>query len=171
MKKKVLALFLVAAMSVQLLACGNIAQSIVRENAANTESQADKSSTMSDNGEIQDNSVLYDANDSNDSSDNNNENVRYQDDYSKLIAENISNWEKERVCVIDMIIMKIAITELIHFEQIPVKVTMNEYIEISKYFSTPKSKIFINGILDRVSKKLLEEKVIVKKGLGLLDSK
>lgn len=97
--------------------------------------------------------------------------LRYQDDYSKLIAENISNWEKERVCVIDMIIMKIAITELIHFEQIPVKVTMNEYIEISKYFSTPKSKIFINGILDRVSKKLLEEKVIVKKGLGLLDSK
>lgn len=86
MKKKVLALFLIAAMSVQLLACGNIRQSIVKENAANTESQADGSNTTSDNGKIQDNSVLYDENDS---SDNNNENVRYQDDYYEYVNQNL----------------------------------------------------------------------------------
>ena len=56
------------------------------------------------------------------------------------------------------------------FKTIPTKVTLNEYIEISKYFSTPKSKIFVNGILDRILKKLTEENAIVKKGIGLLDS-
>ena len=70
----------------------------------------------------------------------------------------------------DMIILKLALTEFLCFPYIPVKVTMNEYIEISKYFSTPKSKIFVNGILDRILKKLTEENAIVKKGIGLLDS-
>lgn len=96
--------------------------------------------------------------------------IRHNDEYAKLVGSNTSNWEKERVCVMDMIILKLALTELCCFPYIPVKVSMNEYIEISKYFSTPKSKVFVNGILDRISKKLLEEKVIVKKGIGLLDS-
>ncbi|MBQ8222480.1 MAG: transcription antitermination factor NusB [Bacteroidales bacterium] len=96
--------------------------------------------------------------------------IKHSDEYGKLVGENTSNWEKERVCVMDMIILKLALTELCCFPYIPVKVTMNEYIEISKYFSTPKSKIFINGILDRMQKKLTEENVIVKKGIGLLDS-
>ena len=96
--------------------------------------------------------------------------IRHDDEYGKLVGANTSNWEKERVCVMDMIILKMALTELCCFPYIPVKVTMNEYIEISKYFSTPKSKIFVNGILDRILKKLNDENAIVKKGIGLLDS-
>lgn len=96
--------------------------------------------------------------------------IKNNDEYGRMVGENTSNWEKERVCVMDMIILKLALTEFCCFPYIPVKVTMNEYIEISKYFSTPKSKIFVNGILDRMSKKLLQENVIVKKGIGLLES-
>ena len=96
--------------------------------------------------------------------------LKHDEEYGKLVGANTSNWEKERVCVMDMIILKMALTEFCCFPYIPVKVTMNEYIEISKYFSTPKSKIFVNGILDRILKKLNEEKAIVKKGIGLLDS-
>ena len=96
--------------------------------------------------------------------------LKHDDEYGKLVGANTSNWEKERVCVMDMIILKMALTEFCCFPYIPVKVTMNEYIEISKYFSTPKSKIFVNGILDRILKKLNEENAIVKKGIGLLDS-
>ena len=96
--------------------------------------------------------------------------LKHDDEYGKLVGANTSNWEKERVCVMDMIILKLALTEFLCFPYIPVKVTMNEYIEISKYFSTPKSKIFVNGILDRILKKLTEENAIVKKGIGLLDS-
>lgn len=96
--------------------------------------------------------------------------LKHDDEYGRLVGANTSNWEKERVCVMDMIILKLALTEFLCFPYIPVKVTMNEYIEISKYFSTPKSKIFVNGILDRILKKLTEENAIVKKGIGLLDS-
>ncbi len=96
--------------------------------------------------------------------------IKHDDEYGKLVGSNTSNWEKERVCVMDMIILKMALTEFNCFPYIPVKVTMNEYIEISKYFSTPKSKVFVNGILDRILKKLNEENLIVKKGIGLLDS-
>lgn len=96
--------------------------------------------------------------------------IKHSDEYGRLVGANTSNWEKERVCVMDMIILKMALTEFCCFQYIPVKVTMNEYIELSKYFSTPKSKIFVNGILDRILKKLTEENLIVKKGIGLLDS-
>lgn len=97
------------------------------------------------------------------------ETLRNSSEYGKLIAENTNNWEKERICIMDMIIMKMAIAELQCFPEIPVKVTMNEYIEISKYFSTPKSKTFINGLLDRLLKKMTDENLIQKSGLGLLD--
>lgn len=96
--------------------------------------------------------------------------LSHDTEYGNLVGANISNWEKERVCIMDMIILKLAITEFCCFPYIPVKVTMNEYIEISKYFSTPKSKIFVNGILDRILKKLNEQGDIVKKGIGLLES-
>ena len=98
------------------------------------------------------------------------ETINRQDEYGKIIGENINNWEKERVCVMDMIILKMTLTEFMCFPYIPVKVSMNEYIEISKYFSTPKSKIFVNGILDRILKKYTDENLIVKKGIGLLES-
>ncbi|MBP5644095.1 MAG: transcription antitermination factor NusB [Bacteroidales bacterium] len=90
-------------------------------------------------------------------------------EFGELIAENTNNWEKERICLMDMIILKMALTEFVCFPYIPVKVTMNEYIEISKYFSTPKSKIFVNGILDKLAKKLNDAGRINKMGLGLLE--
>ncbi len=97
------------------------------------------------------------------------ETINHYEEFGKLIADNTNNWEKERICLMDMIILKMALTEFVCFPFIPVKVTMNEYIEISKYFSTPKSKIFVNGILDKLAKKLTDAGKIEKKGLGLLE--
>ncbi len=97
------------------------------------------------------------------------ETLKHNEEFGKLIADNTNNWEKERICLMDMIILKMALTEFVCFPFIPVKVTMNEYIEISKYFSTPKSKIFVNGILDKLAKKLADSGAIEKKGLGLLE--
>lgn len=99
------------------------------------------------------------------------ETISHNEEYNKMIGDNVNEkkWEKERVCVMDMIILKMAITEFLRIPYIPVKVSMNEYIEISKYFSTPKSKIFINGILDKVLKKLKEDNAIHKKGAGLVE--
>ena len=97
------------------------------------------------------------------------ETMKHYEEFGKLIADNTNNWEKERICLMDMIILKMALTEFVCFPFIPVKVTMNEYIEISKYFSTPKSKIFVNGILDKLAKKLADAGMINKKGLGLLE--
>ncbi len=85
-----------------------------------------------------------------------------------LIKESARNWELERIAFTDNLIMQMAITEVIEFGTIPVKVTMNEYIEISKIFSTRKSSQFINGILDNVFKKLKSEKKIKKLGRGLI---
>jgi N utilization substance protein B len=85
-----------------------------------------------------------------------------------LIKESAKNWELERIAFTDYLIMQMAITEVIEFGTIPVKVTMNEYIEISKIFSTKKSSQFINGILDNVFKKLKAEKKIKKLGRGLI---
>lgn len=81
----------------------------------------------------------------------------------------LKNWDAERVAILDMIMLKMALCELLHFPTIPTKVTLNEFVEISKIYSTDKSKEFINGILDRLMKKLLEEGRIVKEGRGLID--
>ena len=63
------------------------------------------------------------------------------------------------------------LTEMIHCPSIPVKVTINEYVELAKSYSTPKSKIFVNGLLDKISKELLQEGIIRKSGKGLLDNR
>ncbi|MBL7809819.1 MAG: transcription antitermination factor NusB [Saprospiraceae bacterium] len=81
----------------------------------------------------------------------------------------LKNWDAERVAILDMIMLKMALCELLHFPTIPTKVTLNEFVEISKTYSTDKSKEFINGILDRLMKKLMEEGRIVKEGRGLID--
>jgi N utilization substance protein B len=86
-----------------------------------------------------------------------------------LIDPMLKNWDAERVAVLDMILLKMALCELLHFPTIPTKVTLNEYVEISKVYSTDKSKDFINGILDRLMKKLLKEERIVKEGRGLIE--
>lgn len=95
--------------------------------------------------------------------------VKNEKEYGDIIAAHTDKWEKERICVMDMLLLKMALAELIKFKEIPVKVTINEYIEISKYFSTPKSKAFINGIVDRLVKRLQNDGTIVKTGLGLLE--
>ncbi|MEY3320984.1 MAG: hypothetical protein RLZZ417_567 [Bacteroidota bacterium] len=87
-----------------------------------------------------------------------------------IISPNLQNWDAERVAVIDMILIKMAIAELMNFTSIPGKVTLNEYVEISKTYSTDKSKDFINGILDRLFKQLTEDQKITKEGRGLLDN-
>jgi N utilization substance protein B len=91
------------------------------------------------------------------------------DEYGKLIEEQAENWELERIAIMDIIIMKMALAELMVFPSIPVKVTINEYIEISKSYSSVKSKLFINGILDKLVYKLKEEGAILKKGRGLME--
>ncbi len=86
-----------------------------------------------------------------------------------IIDPMLQNWESDRVATIDMILLKMALCELMEFETIPTKVTINEYVDISKIYSTPKSKEFINGILDKLMKKLKLEGKIKKTGRGLLD--
>ena len=85
----------------------------------------------------------------------------------KLIEELADNWELDRIAKMDVLLLKMAFAELQSFESIPTKVTINEYLEISKYYSTPKSNVFINGILDKSLKKLTAENKIIKKGRGL----
>jgi len=86
-----------------------------------------------------------------------------------LIDPMLKNWDAERVAILDMIMLKMALCELLHFPTIPVKVTLNEFVEISKIYSTDKSKEFINGILDRLMKKLTKEGKINKEGRGLVE--
>ncbi len=90
-------------------------------------------------------------------------------EYDALISELVANWETERIAKMDLILLKMGITELLNFQSIPAKVTLNEYIEISKFYSTPKSNIFINGILDKIVEKFKSEKRMIKTGRGLLD--
>ena len=92
-------------------------------------------------------------------------------EYSQMIAAKTKNWEVDRLAITDQIILKMAIAELLNFQSIPVKVTINEYIELSKNYSTPKSKQFVNGILDVISDDLKEEGKLRKSGRGLLDNK
>lgn len=87
----------------------------------------------------------------------------------QLIDELTKNWELDRIAKMDVILMKMAITELQEFNNIPKKVTLNEYIEISKFYSTPKSSSFINGILDKAIERLEKENKIQKIGRGLID--
>jgi N utilization substance protein B len=86
----------------------------------------------------------------------------------EMIRANTKNWELERIALTDIILIKMAMVEIMQFQSIPVKVTMNEYIELSKLFSTPKSKLFINGLLDKLMDDLITEKKLKKKGRGLL---
>jgi len=97
--------------------------------------------------------------------------VKKEKEFDKLIAEKSKNWDIERMAIMDKIILKMAIGEMIYFPNIPVKVTINEYIELSKNFSTPKSKKFVNGILDVLSEELKEQGIIKKSGRGLIDNK
>jgi N utilization substance protein B len=91
------------------------------------------------------------------------------DEYNTLIKDNAQNWEFERIALMDVLIMQMALAEMIEFPSIPVKVSLNEYIDISKDYSTANSNTFINGILDNVVKDLTAKKVIMKVGRGLME--
>ncbi len=89
--------------------------------------------------------------------------------FQDLIAAKTQNWDAERIAMMDILIMKMTLTEMIYFTSIPVKVSMNEYLEIAKEFSTPKSNSFINGILDKILTDLKEQNKIRKFGRGLIE--
>jgi transcription antitermination protein NusB len=88
--------------------------------------------------------------------------------YSNLIRKYSMNWDVDRIAFMDILFMQMAIAEVIEFSSIPVKVTLNEYLELSKYYSTPKSNLFINGILDKVFEELKSTGQIKKQGRGLI---
>lgn len=92
------------------------------------------------------------------------------DIYEKMIDQKLQNWESERIISLDMILMKMALTELTEFPTIPVKVTINEYIELAKTYSSSKSKIFINGMLDKIIIDLKEKGDLHKIGRGLIEN-
>lgn len=95
--------------------------------------------------------------------------LRNDDELATELRSRTKNWEYERIPLMDVILLKMAIIELQEMETVPVKVTMNEYIELAKYFSTPKSRIFVNGVLDRLIREFKEEGKIKKTGRGLVE--
>ena len=95
--------------------------------------------------------------------------IRHNNDYQELIAQKTQNWEPDRIAMMDTLLMKMALAEFINFNSIPVKVTINEYLEISKEFSTPKSNSFINGILDKLLGELKTDNKVNKIGRGLVE--
>lgn len=94
--------------------------------------------------------------------------VLNEQEFSKEFVDKTTNWDVDRIAEIDTIILKMAICELLKFPSIPVKVTLNEYLELAKEYSTPKSSIFINGILDNIVKELNANNRIQKVGRGLM---
>ncbi len=87
---------------------------------------------------------------------------------SEFIDKNTTNWEVERIALMDILVMQMAITEILEFPEIPVKVTLNEYIEIAKYYCTSKSSTFVNGILDNIVKEMRDSGIFNKFGRGLV---
>ena len=87
---------------------------------------------------------------------------------NQYVENKLTNWDKERVAIIDNILLKMATAEFLYFPSIPIKVTINEYLELAKEYSTAKSNVFINGVLNVILKELQEKQLIKKIGKGLL---
>lgn len=94
--------------------------------------------------------------------------VLNEKDLAKQYIDKTPNWDTERIAEIDTIILKMAICEFLKFPSIPVKVTINEYLEVAKEYSTPKSSVFINGILDNLVKEYQANNTLLKTGRGLM---
>ena len=90
------------------------------------------------------------------------------DEYTELVSGMVSNWDLERLVATDLALIVMGITEAVTFESIPLKVTINEFVDISKYYSTPNSKVFVNGLLDRILQQMVKDGKIVKSGRGLV---
>ncbi len=95
--------------------------------------------------------------------------IQFSDEYGEHVADKADNWEVDRIAFLDMLLMKMALAELEHFPTIPIKVTLNEYIELAKMYSTPKSKVFINGVLDKLVAHFKRLERINKRGRGLIE--
>lgn len=95
--------------------------------------------------------------------------VEFDTELQEYIELKARNWDVERIALMDILLMKLTLCELLKFPDIPVKVSINEYIELSKEYSTPKSRIFINGILDKILVDFKKENKIVKTGRGLIE--
>ncbi len=94
--------------------------------------------------------------------------ILHKEEYIELIQRFTQHWEIERIAFMDILILLLAITEVVEFESIPTKVTFNEFLEIAKYYSTNKSSIFINGVLDKIIGYLKENNKFKKQGRGLV---
>ncbi len=95
--------------------------------------------------------------------------IREESDYRSRIEKKTQHWEADRIAFIDKILMQMAIAEIVNFTSIPIKVSINEYLDIAKSYSTTKSSVFINGVLDTVIKDLKKEGIIKKAGRGLIE--
>ncbi|MFM2225982.1 MAG: hypothetical protein RJA07_2184 [Bacteroidota bacterium] len=92
-----------------------------------------------------------------------------ENELTELIKPKLRNWDADRLAAVDLILIKLALCEILYFENVPVKVSINEYIDISKLYSTPKSKDFVNGIVDKIKNELLRDGKIQKAGRGLIN--
>lgn len=88
--------------------------------------------------------------------------------YDEIIERKATNWEFDRIATMDLILMRMGMSEIFEFPTIPLKVTLNEMIELAKHFSSPRSSVFINGLLDRTIAEGLRDGTIIKKGRGLV---
>lgn len=96
--------------------------------------------------------------------------IDMEEDLDEIISEQIKNWNINRLAFVDKVVLRIALCEFLRFDDIPSKVTINEAIELAKDYSTSKSGMFVNGILDAALSKLNEQGRIQKKGRGLMES-
>ena len=92
------------------------------------------------------------------------------DEYAEMVSDNLNNWELSRLVLADVLIASMGIAEAVTFEDIPLKVTINEYVDLAKYYSTPRSYIFVNGVLNKLLKELAKEGKIKKNPLGMVGS-
>jgi transcription antitermination protein NusB len=95
--------------------------------------------------------------------------IMHSTEFETMITEHTKNWELERIAFLDVLLMKMALTEILYLPSVPVKVSMNEYIDITKEYSTPQSGGFINGILDKIAIELKSQNKIQKAGRGLAE--
>ncbi|MBC8265639.1 MAG: transcription antitermination factor NusB [Flavobacteriales bacterium] len=95
--------------------------------------------------------------------------INHHKEFEKIITKKAKNWDLDRIAKMDQILIMMALCELMYFDEIPIKVTLNEYIEVAKYYSTNKSKGFINGILDKVISEYKKSGKIKKVGRGLVE--
>lgn len=93
----------------------------------------------------------------------------HYDEYFQLVCDSLDNWDSDRLVSTDATLIVMGIAEAVAFDNIPAKVTINEYVEISKFYSTAESRRFVNGMLDKIAKQLTESGKLVKTGLGLVD--